>query len=125
VTVLYGSTEFVARMRKLLNGNRNEQVGLRKNNREALSWNDICRAVSEVWQGDWKELAARRGNGALPAAWYVGQQFGGMRLNELGAAAGGVAYPAVSAAIIRFEKRLQIDRKLQKRLKAIRAKLGA
>jgi len=123
-TVLYGSGEFVERMRKLLQGNRNEQIGVRKSSREALNWKEICRVISEVWQGDWEKLAATRGNGALPAAWYIGQNFGGMRLNELGEAAGGVAYPAVSAAIIRFEKRLEIDRKLRNRIRAVRTKLS-
>jgi hypothetical protein len=46
-----------------------------------------------------------------------------MRLAELGEAAGGVAYPAVSAAIKRFEKRLQVDRNLEKKVKAMRKML--
>ena len=46
-----------------------------------------------------------------------------MRLAELGAAGGGTAYPAVSTAIRRFEKRLEVDRDLQRRLKAVKAML--
>jgi len=34
-----------------------------------------------------------------------------------------VAHPAVSAAISRFEKRLKVDRDLQRKLKAARALL--
>ena len=37
--------------------------------------------------GDWLELSARRGSGALPAAWYLARSDGGMRLAELGQAA--------------------------------------
>jgi hypothetical protein len=35
-----------------------------------------------------------------------------MRLAELGEASGGIAYPAVSVAIKRLEKRVQVDREL-------------
>jgi hypothetical protein len=41
-----------------------------------------------------------------------------MRLAELGEAGGGIAYPAVSAAIKRFEKRLPVDRDLIRKLTA-------
>ena len=118
-TVLFGSEGFVRRMVKLLKGNRAEQVGLRQSERLSLDWQTICSAVSTVWKGNWDELAMRRGNGALPAAWYLARHFAGMRLTELGKAAGGAAYPAVSTAIIRFEKRLKVDRDLQRRLKAV------
>jgi hypothetical protein len=37
----------------------------------------------------------------------------------MGELAGGVEYPAVSPAIARFEKRLKIDRELQKKLKKV------
>ena len=46
-----------------------------------------------------------------------------MRLAELGEMAGGVAYPAVSVAIKRFENRLITDRNLQKNVKAVRKML--
>jgi hypothetical protein len=65
-------------------------------------------------------LAARRGSGALPAAWYLARNFAGMRLSELGSAAGNAAYSAVSMSISRFEKRLNADRDLQRRIKAVR-----
>jgi len=54
-----------------------------------------------------EKLAAKRGNGVLPIAWYLGRNFAGMRLRELGEAAGGVPYPAVSTAIRRLEKPLK------------------
>jgi hypothetical protein len=40
-------------------------------------------------------------------------------LRETGELAGGSEYPAVNAAIARFEKRLTIDRELQKKLKRV------
>ena len=77
--------------------------------------------MSTVWKKDWETLAAGRGNGALPAAWYLARNFTGMRLAELGSTAGDLAYSAVSMAITRFEKRLKVDRDLQRRIKAVRA----
>ena len=122
-TVLFGSEVFVRQMTKLLKGKRNEQLGLRQLERDSLDWPAICAAVATVWNGDWDDLATVRGNGAVPAALYLGRNFAGMRLAELGQAAEGMAYPAVSAAIGRFEKRLKLDRELQRKLKAVRAML--
>jgi hypothetical protein len=64
-------------------------------------------------------LATARGNGALPAAFFFGQRYAGLRLKEMGELAGGFEYPAVNAAIARFEKRLKIDRELQKKIKRV------
>jgi hypothetical protein len=55
--------------------------------------------------------------GALPAAFFVGQRYAGLRLKEMGGLAGGVEYPTVHAAVARFERRLKIDRDIQKKLK--------
>jgi len=55
----------------------------------------------------------------LPAAFFLGQRYAGLRLKEMGQLAGGFEYPAVNAAIARFEKRLKIDRELQKKIKKV------
>jgi len=120
-SLLLGPDAFVRQMLKRLSGNRHEQLGLRQSERLGLDWKTICRAVSEVWREDWETLTSKRGNGALPAAWYLGRNFAGMRLAELGSAGGDAAYSAVSMAISRFEKRLESDRDLQRRIKAVRA----
>jgi hypothetical protein len=122
-SVLFGSEAFVRQMIKLFKGNRHEQARLRQSERLSLDWQTICAAVSRVWKGDWDQLAKNRGNDALPAAWYLARNFAGMRLAELGDIAGGVAYPAVSMAIRRFEKRLSVDRDLQRKVKAVQAVL--
>jgi len=122
-SVLFGSEAFVRQTIKLFKGNRHEQVGLRQSERLGPDWQTICAAVSGVWKRDWEELVTSRGDGALPAAWYLARNFAGMRLAELGHAAGGVAYPAVSTSIKRFEKRLLVDRDLQIKLKAVRKML--
>jgi hypothetical protein len=46
-----------------------------------------------------------------------------MRLAELGEAGGGIAYPALSVAIKRFEKRLQVDGDLRRKLTAVEKSL--
>jgi putative transposase len=122
-SMLLGSESFIRETTMLLKGQRNEQTGLREAERHRIDWSTICAAVSEVWKGDWNELSTARGNGALPAAWYLARNFSAMRLSELGRAGGDVTYPAVSAAISRFEKRLKIDRELQRKLKATRVLL--
>ncbi len=60
----------------------------------------------------WNALATARGNGALPAAFILGQRYAGLRLKEMGEVAGGFEYPAVNVTIARFEKRLKIDPEL-------------
>jgi putative transposase len=120
-TLLLGSDSFIRQMVKRLKGNRHEQLGLRQSERLGPDWKDICAAVSTVWKQDWETLATGRGNGALPAAWYLARNFTGVRLAELASGAGDVAYSAVSMAITRFEKRLAHDRDLQRRIKAVRA----
>jgi hypothetical protein len=42
----------------------------------------------------------------------------------MGELAGGFEYPAVNAAIARFEKRLKIDRKLQRKMKKVAKELN-
>jgi hypothetical protein len=65
----------------------------------------VCVAVGKVRKGDGLELTASWGTVFRPLD-IVARIYGAMRLAELGQAAGSVAYPAVSAAIKRFEKRL-------------------
>jgi REP element-mobilizing transposase RayT len=119
-SLLLGSETFVRQMVRQLKGNRHEQRGLRQSERIGPDWKTICMAVSKVWKEDWETLAARRGNGALHGAWYLARNFAGMRLAELGSASGDTAYSAVSMAISRFEKRFQVDRDLQRQIKAVR-----
>jgi putative transposase len=119
-SLFLGSDSFVRQMVRRLKGNRREQRGLRESERIGPDWKSICTAVSQVWKEDWETLVAKRGHGALHAAWYLARNFAGMRLAELGSTSGDTAYSAVSMAISRFEKRLQVDRQLQRRIKAVR-----
>jgi REP element-mobilizing transposase RayT len=118
-SVLHGSDRFVAKMLEELKGNRREQSGLREKERIILDWPRITEAIARIWRSKWESLSAERGNGALGLAFYLGQRYAGLRLRELGDLVGGVEYPAVSVAITRFEKRLKIDRDLQKKLNQV------
>jgi REP-associated tyrosine transposase len=122
-TILLGPDKFVQKMVGILKGDRREQTGLRVKERMSVDWGNIIEAVTEVWDQQWDAPANSRGNGALPTAFFLGQRYAGLRLKEMGELAGGVEYPAVNAAIARLEKRLKIDRDLQKKLKKVAAKL--
>jgi putative transposase len=116
-TVLLGSDTFIEKMLGVLKGDRREQTGLRAKERLSLDWPKITNAIREIWGQDWDTLAAARGSGAVSAAFFLGQRYAGLRLREMGELAGGLEYPAVNAAIVRFEKRLRIDPELRKKLK--------
>lgn len=73
-TVLLGSEGFIERMLGVLSGNRREQTGLREKERLRLNWSTITEAIENVWAQGWDALATARGNGALPAAFFIGQK---------------------------------------------------
>jgi putative transposase len=122
-TILLGHDKFVKKMLRILDGDRREQTGLRLKERLSVEWGNIMQAITEVWGQPWDALARSRGNGALPAAFFLGQRYAGLRLKEMGELAGGFEYPAVHAAIARFERRLNSDRDLQKKFTKIARKL--
>jgi putative transposase len=118
-TLLLGSSEFVERMKKLLEGNHREQTGIRKAKGGSLSWEAITSAVSEIWGQDWELLRSGYGHGGLAAALYFGRNHSDRTLRELGELAGGMQYPAVTMAIRRFSERLASDKVLAKKVKRL------
>ncbi len=54
---------------------------------------------------------------------YLGRRLGRIKLRELGAAAGGLDYAAVSIAVKRFERRVKNEKKLAQLVKQATAKL--
>jgi hypothetical protein len=122
-TILLGSDKFIRKMLGVFKGDRREQTGLPLKERLSVDWGYIIEAITKVWGQQWDALAASRGNGALPAAFFLGQRYAGLRLKEMGELAGGFEYPAVNAAIARFEKSLKIDRDLQKKFKKVAKQL--
>lgn len=118
-TLLLGSSEFVERMKKLLQGDRREQTGIRRALAGTVSWETITSAVSKVWGQDWELLRAGYGNGALAAALYLARNHSDKTLRELGELAGGMQYPAVTMAIRRLATRLESDKNLAKKIKRL------
>ena len=76
-------------------------------------WEDIVDAVERVKGAKWIEFAHVRGDWGRAASYYLARKHAGMTLAEIGAAAGGVDYAAVSAMEKRFEKRLVYDEELK------------
>jgi putative transposase len=123
-TVLLGSAEFVARMRKLIQGDRDQQTGLRRASREALAWTQIVQAVTEAWNRPWEELLHARGSGARETALFLGRTRARLTLKELGSLLGGLHHNAVSIAIRRFSLRLKNDPALQRKLRLVEKTLN-
>jgi putative transposase len=123
-TVLLGSTEFVAKMRKLLRGDQDQQTGLRRASKGALEWAQIVRAVTKAWGRPWEELLHARGYGGRETALFLGRTRARLTLKELGSLSGGLHHNAVSIAIRRFGLRLQTDRVLQRKLAVVEKTLN-
>jgi hypothetical protein len=115
VMLLLGSQDFVERMSQLLKGDRREQTSLRNIRSGSLSWKQITEAVSAVWDQAWQTLSIAHGNGARSAALYVARHYSDRTLRELAELAAGMEYPAVTMAIRRLERRLNLDKDLAKR----------
>ncbi len=81
--------------------------------RHRCSWDAIVSAVEEFKESTWAEFAFVRGNWGRAAIYYLARLHGGLTLSEIGEAAGGVNYPAVSKLLKRFEMRLQTDASLK------------
>jgi hypothetical protein len=122
-TVFLGSAEFVAQMRKLLRGDRDQQTGVRRGAHEALTWTRIVQAVSNVWDEPWEKLLSARGTGARQTALFIGRIRGRLSLKELRQLAGGIHHNAVGIAIRRFTQRLQSDRSLLEKVSLLQKEL--
>ncbi|HXQ35684.1 MAG TPA: hypothetical protein VN843_16835, partial [Anaerolineales bacterium] len=122
-TVLLGSAEFVAQMRKLLRGDGDQQTGVRRGALEALTWTQIVQAVSNVWNEPWEELLPARDTGARQNALFIGRIRGRLSLKKLGQLAAGIHHNAVGIVIRRFTQRLQSDRTLLEKVSLVQKEL--
>ncbi|HYY31051.1 MAG TPA: transposase [Chthoniobacterales bacterium] len=122
-SLLLGSKEFVEQMGGLLKGDQGEQTAVRQVGLGRLTWQEITDAVSRQWGQDWETLRKGHGNGALPAALYLGRQYTDRTLRELGELAGGMQYPAVTMAIRRFAKQLETNKVLASKIKHLKSML--
>ena len=116
--LVLGSEAFVERLRRELKGNRGEQTELRRLERGA-SWSQIVEAVEASKGESWEQFHLRHGDWGRDAVLWLGRQVGRLSLRELGKSAG-MDYPAVSQAVVRFDKRIERDSTLRRQLTKLR-----
>ena len=121
--LVLGSEAFVERLRRELRGNRGEQTELRRLER-GTSWSQIVEAVEASKGESWEQFHLRHGDWGRDAVLWLGRQVGRLSLRELGKSAG-MDYPAVSQAVVRFDKRIERDTTLRRQLTKIRNEITA
>lgn len=109
-----GGAAFVERIRELHDGGPDYE-GLRELHHRR-SWSDVVAAVEQVKGTRWDEFAGVRGDWGRAVCYYLARKYTGMTLVQIGQAAGGVNYPAVSQMVKRLERRLPDDQSLQAHL---------
>jgi hypothetical protein len=109
---LLGSARFVRKMREGLTANPREQTGVRKlAERPGLA--PVILAVETVKGERWEDFRDRYGDSGRDLVLYLGRRHSGLKLRELGQAAGSLDYMAVSLALHRFGRRLRQDATLR------------
>ena len=114
--VAIGTVEFLERLRRQVKGDESEQHDLRRW-RRLLPFARVMEAVETVKGQGWLEFCDQRGDWGRDIALWLGREHCGLTLRELGAAAQGMRYPAVSKTVARLEERLQRDRHLREVVK--------
>jgi putative transposase len=106
--VVLGGAEFVRKVGWGARGNAREQTGLRRlQGRPDLG--QAIQAVEKLKAEKWERFRDRYGDWGRDLVLYLGRKECGMKLKELGHAAGGIDYVSVSAAVKRFGKRAEKD----------------
>ncbi len=106
--VVLGGAEFVRKIAQRLRGDAREQTGLgRLQGRPMFS--EVVRVVEGLKGEKWERFRDRYGDWGRDLVLYLGRKTCGLKLKELGEAAGGIDYVGVSAAVKRFEKRVRTD----------------
>jgi putative transposase len=117
--LILGGNDFVAKVRKLLKGDRTEQKSLRTLEKPPVDWAAIVAAIEKIWEEPWEDISQRHGDPGCGLAMLMARRYGGMSLRATGDAAGGLRYPAVSDAVRRISTRLETDQTLGKRFKKL------
>ena len=109
-----GRSEFLDMAKTLCSADR-ETVGKRML-RSKIGWDDALSSIEKVKGCKWTEFLGVRGDWGRAAVCYLSRKHAGMTLREIGKAAGGMDYAAVSMMLKRFEKRLPSDEVVRKRV---------
>ena len=118
---LLGGVEFARRLAQRVGLGRGEKAGARRLARPTVA--QIISAVAAVKGEKWETFRDRHGDWGRDLAFYLGRKDWGLKLRELGLAAGGVDEVAVSMAARRMAKRAARDPALSAALEQSRAKL--
>lgn len=101
--VALGSSLFLEQVRKFAGKPQRDVTG-KKELRRKISWEGLIAVAEEVRGESWDVFGCRRGDVGRAVVFRMARQFCGMTLKEIGLAAGGVDYAAVSDRIRRYEK---------------------
>lgn len=110
--IALGSEAYIDQIRTLCTSDR-EYEGRHMLDRRCC-WADVVHAVEQVKGEKWVAFAHVRGDWGRAASYYLARKHACMTLAEIGDAAGGVDYAAVSAMEKRFEKLLVADSQVRK-----------
>ena len=111
--LVLGSAAFLREVRQRVSGPHREQPQSR-GWRSRPNWEETLRVVEE-WRGEkWVSFRDRHGDWGRELAFCLGRRVSGLSLRQLGEAAGGVDYAAVSGAIQRFERRMADEPSIRK-----------
>jgi len=97
-----GGEKFAEEMRRKAEVLRETQG--RRQLRQEVTWEEVVKAVEAVKGERWKSFVNRHGDWGRDLTLWTARKRAGMKLKELGAAAGGMDYSAVSEAIRHFER---------------------
>jgi len=106
--VVLGASSLMTMVRRALEGDEREQVGLRQL-KERPGWEAVVRVVEGLKGEKWAEFRDRYGDWGRDLALFLGRCCCGMKLRELGLLAGGLDYVSVAVAVRRWEKRIESD----------------
>jgi len=109
--LVLGSREFVEGLQDVLEGDVREQASLGQL-QVRPGFEEVIGVVEQLKGERWDSFVNRYGDWGRDVALYLGQKHCGLKLKELGAAAGGIDYATVSAAIKQLELRSGRDREL-------------
>jgi putative transposase len=118
--VVLGGAEFVRKVREGLRGDAREQTGLQRlQGRPKLP--EAISVVEKLKGEKWEMFRDRYGDWGRDLVLYLGRKVCGLKLKELGEAAGGIDYVSVSAAVKRIEDRATKDPALARALNQARS----
>ena len=122
--LVLGGAALKDKARSLLGGSSaRERSGLRELRRREFG--AVIAVVSQLKREAWEDFRDRYGDWGRDLALWLGRTHCDLRLRELGELAGGLDYATVSAATIRWRKRMANDKSLAKLAKRAEQLLNA